>query len=368
MPRIVKRYVEDICSMIQFLTAATEIDAWDDFVENHPQGSHLIYSDWLQSYHAYGFRTEIAVSKADDVIQGGFGAVIATVLGFRFYIIPYGPIGTSPDVLRECLHAAEARATAVGACMIQFTIPMGDPRCRPMFPLQDQLIPNDFRSGNAFKYVYSSPGFNWIDLAQHQTIESLIESFPSASFRRDVRSGMRKNEQFSFAVTPEEVAVAYALCQENADENGYQIRSWDAIGTVLLSLIRKDRLKLITTSSAGQLKGAGLFLKAGGYYTFVMGGTKKEKPTRHTGHFLQIKALEMAFHQGMDGYNISLGGSEGVRAFKGSFGTVAYPFERGTYHKVLRPVQFKIFRFADVRMKPYKSSIAKVLKWFRGRK
>jgi hypothetical protein len=269
-------------------------------------------------------------------------------------------------VIQACLEAAVNRAQAVGACMIQVTLPMGSQSCRPMYRWNEDYIPPGFQLGNAFKYVYSSPGFNWVDLTGQNTLEGLIESFPSASFRRDVRSGMRKNEQLSCATTSEEVALAYALCQENADENGYQIRSWSDIGGTLLVLIGKGRLKLLTTTSDGQLKGAGLFLKAGQYYTYVMGGTKKEKPTRHTGHYLQMKALEMALQEGMDGYNISLGGSEGVKAFKGSFGTVPYYFNEGTYYRVLKPIRFKIFRYFDTWIKPYKGHIAKLLKRIKG--
>lgn len=348
--------------MIQFPSTAAEFEAWDAFVEHYPQASHLLYSDWLHSYRNYGFQTEIGMYQTAGGIQGGFGAVIAKVVGFRFYIIPYGPIGTAPEVIQACLDAALNRAQAVGACMIQVTLPMGSQSCRPMYRWNEDYIPPGFQLGNAFKYVYSSPGFNWVDLTGQNTLEGLIESFPSASFRRDVRSGMRKNEQLSCATTSEEVALAYALCQENADENGYQIRSWSDIGPTLLTLIGKGRLKLLTTTSDGQLKGAGLFLKAGQYYTYVMGGTKKEKPTRHTGHYLQMKALEMALQEGMDGYNISLGGSEGVKAFKGSFGTVPYYFNEGTYYRVLKPIRFKIFRYFDTWIKPYKGHIAKLLK------
>jgi len=348
--------------MIQFPSTAAEFEAWDAFVEHYPQASHLLYSDWLHSYRNYGFQTEIGMYQTAGGIQGGFGAVIAKVVGFRFYIIPYGPIGTAPEVIQACLDAALNRAQAVGACMIQVTLPMGSQSCRPMYRWNEDYIPPGFQLGNAFKYVYSSPGFNWVDLTGQNTLEGLIESFPSASFRRDVRSGMRKNEQLSCATTSEEVALAYALCQENADENGYQIRSWSDIGPTLLTLIGKGRLKLLTTTSDGQLKGAGLFLKAGQYYTYVMGGTKKEKPTRHTGHYLQMKALEMALQEGMDGYNISLGGSEGVKAFKGSFGTVPYYFNEGTYYRVLKSIRFKIFRYFDTWIKPYKGHIAKLLK------
>ncbi|MCZ8144093.1 GNAT family N-acetyltransferase [Flavobacterium sp.] len=348
--------------MIQFPSTAAEFEAWDAFVEHYPQASHLLYSDWLHSYRNYGFQTEIGMYQTAGGIQGGFGAVIAKVVGFRFYIIPYGPIGTAPEVIQACLDAALNRAQAVGACIIQVTLPMGSQSCRPMYRWNEDYIPPGFQLGNAFKYVYSSPGFNWVDLTGQNTLEGLIESFPSASFRRDVRSGMRKNEQLSCATTSEEVALAYALCQENADENGYQIRSWSDIGPTLLTLIGKGRLKLLTTTSDGQLKGAGLFLKAGQYYTYVMGGTKKEKPTRHTGHYLQMKALEMALQEGMDGYNISLGGSEGVKAFKGSFGTVPYYFNEGTYYRVLKPIRFKIFRYFDTWIKPYKGHIAKLLK------
>lgn len=65
---------------------------WDDFLLQENRGSHLLYSDWLNSYASYGFDYEVLLVLENDKIVGGFGAVIAKSLFFKFYIIPHGPI------------------------------------------------------------------------------------------------------------------------------------------------------------------------------------------------------------------------------------------------------------------------------------
>ena len=68
------------------------LDKWDEFVSFHHKGSHLILSDWLQSYNSYGFDFEIGICLENEEIIGGFGAVIAKVTFFKFYIVPLGPL------------------------------------------------------------------------------------------------------------------------------------------------------------------------------------------------------------------------------------------------------------------------------------
>ena len=60
------------------------IQKWDEFLLNESRGSHLIYSQWLQSYASYGFDYEIFIAHEDEVIIGGYGAVIAKRRGIVF--------------------------------------------------------------------------------------------------------------------------------------------------------------------------------------------------------------------------------------------------------------------------------------------
>ena len=60
---------------------------WNTFLKNENRGSHLVYSNWLQSYKSYGFDFEVLLFIDNDIIIGGYGAVIAKSLFFKFYII-----------------------------------------------------------------------------------------------------------------------------------------------------------------------------------------------------------------------------------------------------------------------------------------
>ena len=94
-------------------------------------------------------------------------------------------------------------------------------------------------------------------------------------------------------------------------------------------------------------------MKSGNHYTYVLGGTKKEKPDVLAGHFLQWEAIKLSFEEKNDGYNISLGGSEGVMEFKNSFNNQQVFFKNGQYYLELKPMVFRLFLFFEKRVKPH---------------
>jgi hypothetical protein len=69
----------------------------------------------------------------------------------------------------------------------------------------------------------------------------------------------------------------------------------------------------------------------------------------------------VAIQEGLDGYNISLGGSKGVVEFKNSFNTEQLYYDNGQYHWVLKPLYFKLYLFFEKKLKPHKKTISKVL-------
>jgi hypothetical protein len=135
----------------------------------------------------------------------------------------------------------------------------------------------------------------------------------------------------------------------------------EEIQETLVQLNRKGFIKMLAAFKEDELKGAILLVKGGNYYTYILGGSKKEVPDLRTGDFLQWEAIKLAILEGLDGYNISLGGSKGVVEFKNSFNTEQLHYDNGQYHWVLKPLYFKLYLFFEKKLKPHKKTISKVL-------
>jgi lipid II:glycine glycyltransferase (peptidoglycan interpeptide bridge formation enzyme) len=334
---------------------------WDDFVSTNENGSHLQLTAWLQSYTSYGFDYELFVVEEEDKIIGGFGAVIAKVLFFKFYIIPYGPIVKEEHslLIAQLLKAIPLRAKKIKCCYCQVSFPVFR---KPdlLLDYYKDLAELGYSKGNLFKYVYSSNGLNWLDLAKYHSAEEILLDFKS-SVRRDIRSAARKGHAVKFLTSEEAVKAAYDLCLENAKSNNYSLRDWNSFKTTILGLIANGTGKFIAAYKDNDIKGALFLVKAGNYYTYILGGTKKEKPDLLTGHLLQWEAIKLSYAEQCDGYNISLGGSEGVKEFKNSFISRQYPNEDAKYYVILNKKIFHFFLFFEKKIQLQKKNIAALL-------
>ena len=333
------------------------LDKWDVFVQSNSNGSYLQLSDWAKSYTSYGFDYELCLFIKDETIIGGYCAVLAKVAFFRFYILPIGPITSENQSTfwNELIAIVPKRAAVVKACYCQITIPN----------LEEELLAlKDFQSGQLFKYIYSPNGLNWVDLKNYSDPELLLLDFKS-SVRRDIRSSNRKDLSVAFLTDKEEITKAYQLVMDNALERNYAIRNWNEIQATVFNLIEKNTAKFIGAYKDSELKGAIFIVKSGNYYTYVFGGTKKETPDLLVGHFLQWEALKLSIAEKCIGYNISLGGSDGVVAFKNNFNAKEIVFENSKYYKVINSFLFAFFLYFEKYMKPYKKSISRVLSVFK---
>ncbi len=333
------------------------LDKWDVFVQSNSKGSYLQLSDWAKSYTSYGFDYELCLFIKDETIIGGYCAVLAKVAFFKFYILPVGPITSKNQSTfwNELIAIVPKRAALLKACYCQITIPN----------LEEELLAlKDFQSGQLFKYIYSPNGLNWVDLKNYSDPELLLLDFKS-SVRRDIRSSNRKDLSVAFLSDKEEIAKAYQLVMDNALERNYAIRNWNEIQATVFNLIEKNTAKFIGAYKDSELKGVIFIVKSGNYYTYVFGGTKKETPDLLVGHFLQWEALKLSIAEKCIGYNISLGGSSGVVAFKNNFNAKEIVFENSKYYKVINSFLFAFFLYFEKYMKPYKKSIARVLSVFK---
>lgn len=338
------------------------LDKWDAYIINEDRGSHLLLSEWVQSYRSYGFDYEFCIAVENDNIIGGYGAVVAKVLFFNFFIVPYGPIVSEghENRLNELIETVPNRARYYNSCYCHITLAFSNSANKHLCNVPSELATLiKAKEGHLFKYVYSSRGLNWIDLKGFDEETKIMTLKPAV--RRNIRNSYRKGlvlEKMNSKVKLEE---GYRLCSENSRVANYSIREWDEIKDSLYALLEKDVLVMLGAYKDKVLKGVIVLVKSGRYFTYILGGSKKEVPDVRTGDFLQWEAVKLSIKNDFDGYNISLGGSKGVVAFKNSFNTEQIEFENSKFHWVLKPVFFNLFVFFEKYMKPYKKQISMIL-------
>lgn len=338
------------------------LNKWDNYVLNENKASHLLLSDWNKSFKPYGFDYEIIAVLENDTIIGGYAAVIAKALFFKFYIVPFGPIIKDAQTLflNTLIENVKIRAKKFNCCYYHITLPFSSTPNEHVYNKSVNLeVLKNAKTGHFFKYVYSSNGFNWIDLQTYDEESKIMSLKPSV--RRNIRNSYRKDLQFYIADTGEQIEQAYHLFLENSKNANYSIRDWKDVKNSYVDLHKKGILKILAATKDNELKGAILLVKSGNYYTYVLGGSKKEIPDLRTGDFLQWEAIKLSLNEELSGYNISLGGSKGVFSFKNSFNTEQIYFENSKYHWVLKPFYFKLYLFVEKYLKKYKKPISKIL-------
>lgn len=339
------------------------LNKWDEFVEKENISNHLLYSDWNNSFKSYGFEYEVVMLIKDSEIIGGFAAVIAKALFLKFYIVPFGPIlkNEYKSNLDFLIDNVIVRAKNHKCCYCHISLPVSKSKNIHVYhELQKLNSLEKAKVGHKFKYVYSAYGLNWKSINSFETEENLINSF-RASVRRYIRSSLRKNLDLKFAENEEDVKKGYNLCLKNAKDNGYALRDWESFGETILVLIKKNKAKFLLAVHNETIKGASLIVKSANHYTYILGGSVKEKPDFLAGHFLHYSACKIAWEEKLDGYNISLGGSPGVISLKSSYADEQIYFENSKFHWVIRPLYFKLFLLMEKFIKNYKKPIARLL-------
>lgn len=350
-----------------FFTKEKEwLDKWDVFVSSNKHGSHLLLSDWLKSYKSYGFDFEVAIFLHNHKIVGGFGAVIAKMFLFKFYIVPHGPIflDSFTQESSSIIEHLFQRAKQNKCCYVQYSMPFSEHELIDSFAYNlnvKKSIKNPGNEGNLFKYIYSSYGINWLNFGNIQSAEELLKKY-TRQVRRNINLAYRNEIKIGYAETEEECRLAYKLIEENARIGNYSVRSFDDFKETILSLISKERAYLISISWNDEIKGAAFIIKNDNYLTYISGGTKKEKPDLNIGYIIHWEIIKESFKLGYKGYNISMGGSKGVADFKAKFAAQSILYDKPHYHLILKPTFFKIYLFLNKFLKKNKERVISFLK------
>ena len=339
------------------------IEKWDCFLQENDKGSHLLLSDWLRSYTNYGFDFEVGITIINDQIIGGFGAVIAKASFFKFYIVPFGPIISkeNENEIDFLVNKVKSRAIEKKCCYAQISLPIlsnDNPIANHGF-FSKIKVENSFY-GSKFKYIYPAYGINWVTFSENKTSTQLLNSFPIQT-RRNINIALKHDIDFEIVKSYDKIKIAYNLIEKNALDNNYSVRSWKSFETTLINLVEKNLAVIILAKNDNNYKGSLLMIESGNYYTYISGGTTKEKPDLKMGYFLHWQAMLLGLAKGHKGYNISLGGSNGVVTFKSKFNTQTFLFDNGVQHWVLQPRLFYIYEKLNIVLKNNKFVISKII-------
>lgn len=340
-------------------------DKWDSFMSSDPRGNHFNLTDWLKTYTEYGFDFEIGLWIEKGEIVGGYGAVIPKVSLFSFYILPCGPIVKEgfEEGLLEFLDRAKKRAEKRKCVCFQFSLPVSsNPKIeRHVYDTKiSEGIDRFFQRGRVLGFVYSAYGLNWIDLKSFETPEEYLKSL-SGSTRRFIRRGEKSDAVAIAEKSDDRMRKGYEVIVENAERGGYAVREFRGLALSLKSLVEKGKLCFLNCVSERRIKAASFFIDAGGYYSYVSGGVVREKPDLCFGYMMQWEMIKRSIEEGRSGYNISMGGSRGVRDFKAKFGAEYIEFRNPNYHTVFRPSLYRVYELLHKVFVPFKGGISKLL-------
>ena len=313
---------------------------WDQFVQEAYCCSFLNYSFWLDTYKKYFLKKKLFLFFEANQLIGGAAALTLSIPFFKVWIFPASPyllpehLGRYSSVLAGLVSIAKRESVTV----LQQSIPYVPNR---LDAAALEVIQSG-KKGKIVKKISHVAGLGKIDLPLETT--ELLQSM-SAKARRDIRASGRKGLTLRMAANIEDLSNIYQLFLQNALEQGYKIRNWKAYSRPWLQSIRSGQSYFLMADLDGQLKGAIWLIDAGKHFTYVMGGTLKEKPDLLVGYFLQWEAMKLSINKGYDFYNISLGGSKGVNNFKDKFGRQSVDYF-GSFIWIFNHTKYSLFEKA----------------------
>lgn len=346
-------------------------DLWDDFLQETPRGHYLQLSDWLKGYSVYGFDASLGLIK-DDIgrILGGIGVVKAKFSFIKLFVVPAGPIIREgyEDLLELFIQEFYDYSKNNGATYAHINLPMLE-QCNMPFALPLSSLKNDsiFFTGNVgikFKHVSSITGLRWIDFEMlnnyEKKEENLFNSLPYKA-KRKIKSCIKNNVICKISENFEDFFKSYKIIEKLSKNNGYIVREWDDMKSIFYNLSKKNFVKFINAEHQNEIKGSIWVVKCGQRYTYMSGASKRENSDISVGYLMQWFAIVNSLNEGMIGYDISVGGNQGVINFKNSFSPVYYSFIPPRYW-IFKPGQFYIFYLIYKNSTKYKKIIAKILR------
>ena len=285
---------------------------WNRFVMNNDGASFLNYSYWLETYCVIPFLIrKIGFELIDDnQIIGGISGIKIGFWRFSYIAFPAGPLFnyeiTETEKVRFFKWFFENKS--LYSKKIQFASEV------------DLITYNkNIQIGKAVKFVYLNSGYNLITIKE--TEQEHLVNFKS-KVRRDINASLRKGLYLVVVDNESDLKKVYDVFKKNAIEANYKIRPYWFYKKSWINSLKSGESIFLMAMKEGQIKGALWLIDCGNRLHYVMGGTIKEKPDLYVGYFLQWHAIKLSISKKYLTYNISVGGSEGVKQFKSDFGSI----------------------------------------------
>jgi hypothetical protein len=335
------------------------IAQWDSIQLNSPKGMFTQCSSWLQSYQPYGFDYLLFLGVSGEKIHAGFACIFVRIGSFKLVNCNWGPYLDGEVEAKESIQQLYLWAKSQGAISLQLNVASEEFEVRKMLERGDF----SFSKGDQLRKVFSPVNFNWIsfpDSSSGDEEQLLLKSF-SENARRNIKTALKNGLVVEQVNSPESLRLAYQCFENNAAREGYPIRDWEDLKPSLTNAMLLGQSLFFIVKMDDKILGAIWAAKGGGSYHYIMGGVERTEKDLKIGHLLQWSVMKAGMAAGMDKYNISVGGSEGVVRFKASFNPVESHSE-GVFHATLVPWKYRLFKYGYQIAERNKKLASKVLK------
>jgi len=295
---------------IKKIRTSQEWELWDNFIYKLKFASFLSYSFWLNSYliipklvRKVGF----SLYFHGDIV-GGISGIQLGFWPFQITIFPSGPFfleSVSENHRVSFLDSVLSNASIKYSKIIQFA------------SRKKIQIDQDFRNGKKVRGIYLDVGTGLIRVEENE--KSQLDSF-KLKVKRDIKVSLNRNLTLKIVEEPEELYIVYNQFKKNALDNGYKIRPFWMYKKIWKKSLESKKSIFFLVYLNDQVKGAAWFIEAGEMFNYIMGGSSKEKPSLYVGYFIHWHIMKLSIERGYSCYNISIGGTKGVEAFKDDFG------------------------------------------------
>jgi hypothetical protein len=312
-----------------------DLEAWDAFVERHPQGVHQQLSWWMRRQEFALVETGVVVAREGGRICAGaalyhFGLPHA---GHGVTIAPNGPLveaghlGCLPDLVRAIVQEGRRRK----AILIQFEafaahVDAPLRQAARVWPVENDVI-----------WRLYHPGL-WRDvrvILEGRSEEDLLKSFRQDT-RSRIRQAIRKGYEVAVCESESDLRAGYDILQRAAAERGYGVRPLPVFLDLFEAGQRRGAAHALICRFEGETLGFRFAIRCGrGLYGVRIAHRETDK-SGPVGRFLHWHCMKQAMAWGLAYYSLGAPTRGSIAEFKEGFNPVIVD-NRRFVTVVLRP-------------------------------
>ena len=149
------------------------------------------------------------------------------------------------------------------------------------------------------------------------------------------------------------------MIEETARNKGYAVRAYQEFCPTMERQISKRHAVMSVVKKDGKILASHYGVIAGRRLGYSMGGTRRTEVDYKSGHFLHWNVMILAKKMGLDAYDFTSLGPEGVLRFKRGFNPTLYTFDT-EYYKILSRPKYLLFDRLFPLMQRHKKTLARL--------